>query len=221
MAILTIQRDWGVGPSIVRVTTSDNYATITAAGYLLAQASVVNSINFGAFQWSPTDYVLISYLGGEGFFTADTTVNNTFVAAGSQILSTSLLVTSAQFETIYTAGIQVVPTGGAHTIVVPTFVGVEYDYLTAQYTAGGAVSLQWSTAAPVNAGGTNATATVAAATINGYTASEFFTIAPATSVTTALSVNMGLWLVSATQNFATGSGSFKLTVNYRVIPTAA
>ena len=221
MAILSIQRDWGVGPSIVRVTTSDTYATITANGYLTAQASNINSLNFGAFQWLPTDSVLVSYSNGEGFFTADTTVNSTFVAAGSQILSTSLVVTSAQFKTIYTAGLQVVPSGGAHTIIVPTFVGVEYDYLTAQYTGGGAVSLQWSTAAPVNAAGTNATATVAAATINGYTESEYFTIASAAAVTTALSVNMGLWLVAATGNFATGAGTFKLNVNYRVIPTSA
>ena len=221
MPITSISRDWGPNPCIVRVVTTDTYATITANGYLTAQAANINSLNFGAFQWSSTDYVLISYAGGEGLFTPDFTVNNTFVIAGSGMLSTSLLVTSAQFETIYTAGIQVVPSGGAHTIVVPTFVGVEYDYSTAQYTAGGAVSLQWSTAAPVNAAGTNATSTVAAATINGYTASEYFTIAPATSVTTALSVNMGLWLVSATQNFATGSGSFTLNVNYRVIPTTA
>lgn len=80
MAITAISRDWGRDPSIVRIVTTDNLAAITTNGYLTAQANNIESLNFGAFEWSDTDEILISYSDGEGFFTRDAT-NETFVAA--------------------------------------------------------------------------------------------------------------------------------------------
>jgi hypothetical protein len=80
--ILTISRDWGVDPSIVRITTDDNLAAITTTGYLTAQEATIEALNNGAFEWVDTDEILIAYSGGEGFFTRDAT-NNTFVAAPS------------------------------------------------------------------------------------------------------------------------------------------
>jgi hypothetical protein len=80
MAITNIRRDWGVGPSIVRIVTTDNLATITTAGYLTAQEDEIRALNNGDFAWVDTDYVLISYNGGIGFFLRDA-VNATFVAA--------------------------------------------------------------------------------------------------------------------------------------------
>jgi hypothetical protein len=82
MAILTISRDWGVEPCIVRITTSDNLATITTAGYLTNQALIIEALQNGDFEWLPTDVVLIVYNGGEGFFVRDA-VNETFVAAAT------------------------------------------------------------------------------------------------------------------------------------------
>jgi hypothetical protein len=82
MAILTISRDWGVEPSIVRITTDDNLAAITTAGYLTAEAADIEAIQNGDFEWVDSDVALIVYDGGEAFFTRDA-VNETFVAAAT------------------------------------------------------------------------------------------------------------------------------------------
>lgn len=79
MAITTITRDFADDPNIVRIVTTDTLATITTAGYLTAQAATIALINHGAFEWVATDYVLISYSGGIGFFTVDLTTE-AFVA---------------------------------------------------------------------------------------------------------------------------------------------
>lgn len=78
MPITTISRDWGVSPSVVRVVTTDNLATITSAGYLGTQVDEILSINRGPFEWADSDIVAIVYDGGEDFFTRDA-ANNTFV----------------------------------------------------------------------------------------------------------------------------------------------
>jgi hypothetical protein len=71
MPIIAISRDWGTSPSIVRIECTDSFAEITALGYLKSQASTINILNKGAFQWAPSDLVAIDYLDGEGFFTRD------------------------------------------------------------------------------------------------------------------------------------------------------
>lgn len=76
--ITSISRDWGVSPSIVRVTTDDNFATITTAGYITAQLANIVRINFGAFEFVSGDLAAIQYNGGEDFFTINL-VTNTFV----------------------------------------------------------------------------------------------------------------------------------------------
>jgi hypothetical protein len=78
MGIETISRDWGVSPSIVRVTTTDNLATITTAGYITNQEQDINDINHGDFEWADGDLIAIDYNGGEDYFTRDA-VNNTFI----------------------------------------------------------------------------------------------------------------------------------------------
>jgi hypothetical protein len=79
MAITAITRDFANDPNIVRIITTDNLATITTAGYLTAQQANIRLLNNGDFQWVATDYVLIAYSGGIGFFTPDLTTE-TFVA---------------------------------------------------------------------------------------------------------------------------------------------
>ena len=68
MAILSIVRDYGTNPSIVRMTTNDSYATMTAAGYLASQMADFNAINGGAFQFNASDMILCYYPGGFQFF---------------------------------------------------------------------------------------------------------------------------------------------------------
>src|SRR5271156_805842 len=96
--IIEISRDWGPNPCIVRIITLDSLATITTPGYLTAQATQINSINFGAFQWSPTDIALIAYAGGEGFFRVDPLVNFDFTPLNST--ATSIVISNAQLLTM-------------------------------------------------------------------------------------------------------------------------
>lgn len=81
MAITEISRDWGVRPSLVRITTTDGLAAITANGYLNTQTENIESINHGEFVFKDGDLVAIFYDGGEGMFTHDES-NATFVSAG-------------------------------------------------------------------------------------------------------------------------------------------
>ena len=73
MAITSIVRDYGVSPSIVRITSSDDYATINAAGYLTSQAANIQLANNGQFEWTLSDTALVWYqndfgLGAWAFF---------------------------------------------------------------------------------------------------------------------------------------------------------
>lgn len=69
MAIINLKRDYGVDPCIVRMQSTDSYATIITAGYLDTQMPAYNAINGGAFQWFPTDVILAYYQTGWAFFT--------------------------------------------------------------------------------------------------------------------------------------------------------
>ncbi|MFB1501512.1 hypothetical protein [Thiocapsa sp. N5-Cardenillas] len=79
MTILSISRDWGTTPSIVRITDSANLSTITATGYVFEQSPVIEAIQKGEFEWAPTDEVLISYADGKGYFTYNP-LTGTFIA---------------------------------------------------------------------------------------------------------------------------------------------
>lgn len=73
MSILSIVRDYGTNPSIVRMTTDDSYTTMTTAGYLTSQMPAFNQVNSGPFQFADTDMVLCYYPGGFQFFTLNAT----------------------------------------------------------------------------------------------------------------------------------------------------
>ena len=86
MAITSILRNFVGDPNTVTIVTDDTLATITTAGYVTAQATNIELLNNGEFQWQDTDIVLISYASGIAFFTYDS-VNADFIAnpvAGSK-----------------------------------------------------------------------------------------------------------------------------------------
>lgn len=82
MAILSISRDWGVEPSLVRITTTDDLTEITTTGYLNTVQSEIEALNNGDFQWNEGDAVLITYEGGINTFTRNS-VTNAFELMGS------------------------------------------------------------------------------------------------------------------------------------------
>lgn len=89
MAITQITTDFtgqdGIAPQIPRIVTTDDLATITAAGYL-------DNVQKQGFTLSPTDVVLINYNNGasSGFFTVSITNGITtlapLVSAGEVVL---------------------------------------------------------------------------------------------------------------------------------------
>lgn len=215
MAILSIQRDWGVGPCIVRITTNDTLATVIASGYLTAQAATINALNFGAFQWAANDYVLMAYNGGEGFFAPDL-VNMAFVPQGA--LSAQVRLTSAQILGMYATPVSIIPSPGTGKLIVvgrSTFV---YLYGTAAYAAGGAIGLEFGNVAHL--AGEAASTTLAAATFNGYAASNTFELTPDNTAVLANSAALGVYLSNATGAFTTGDGTLIANVNYQIVPAA-
>lgn len=212
MSILTITRDWGPNPAIVRVVSNDSLGTITADGYLTAQATTINSLNFGAFQWSPTDYVLISYLGGEGFFLPDL-VNQTFIQQGVQ--TATVLVTSAQIKAMDASPVSIIAAPSSTSYIGISRIIGTYLFGTVQYTGGGAIGLEAGAVAAL--AGPARSNTLAGATFNGYTASEVFELTPTNSDTLAHYLGLGVYLSNNTAPFATGDGTLLMSVNYQVI----
>lgn len=213
MAILKITRDWGPNPSIVRIVTTDSVATITTAGYLTAQATNISNANFGEFQWRDTDYVLIAHSGGVGFFTVDL-VNMSFDTTG--IIASQVELTSAQIKTMYTTPVQVIAAPGVGKKIIVGQNVYTYLFDTAQYTGGGAIGLQWGNTA--NLAGPAASTTLAAATFNGYAASNTFELTPDNTDTLANIENMGVFISNDTAVFATGSGTLLIDIAYQIVP---
>lgn len=79
MAITAISSDFAQDPRTVRITTTDNLATITASGYITDEEDNIKSLNNGEFTFLDSDICIIDYSDGEGLFTVDSN-NNTFVA---------------------------------------------------------------------------------------------------------------------------------------------
>lgn len=69
MPITSINRDNYVGgPSIVRLTTSDDLATSSSSGYLTTQLLNVAALNNGNFDWAIGDMVALFASDGNGVF---------------------------------------------------------------------------------------------------------------------------------------------------------
>lgn len=127
-------------------------------------------------------------------------------------------INAASFQGMYAAPVLLVAAPGTHVaLVVEEFV-LETIYGTTQYTAGGAVGVQYDST--LHAGGAPASATIAAATINGYAANAVVGVQGSlASAAASAVVNKGLYLANATQAFATGDSTFVYHLWYSVVPT--
>jgi len=216
MAITQITRDLSDAPSIVRIVTTDTLATIIANGYVTAQAANIAAIQNGVFQWTTTDFVLIAYSGGEGFFTYDAT-NATFVPA-SGTTQARVTLTAAQIQGMNAAPVAILPALPANmAYIINRIVGV-YTFGTAQYTNGGAIGLEWANTAAL--AGPAASTTLAGATFDAYAASNTFELTPDNTDTLAHIAGAGVWISNNTAAFATGDGTLAININYSVVRVA-
>lgn len=88
--ITNIVREFNLDPNIVGINTTDNLTTITTSGYFSTQSAAVTAINNGAWQWLPSDIVVIYYATNQiGWFTYDSATDS-FVALTSGGLSPTL-----------------------------------------------------------------------------------------------------------------------------------
>lgn len=215
MAITNIARDWGYGPSIVRITSTDTLATVIASGYLAAQADEILALNKGAFDWEDGDIVAIVYSGGKGFFNYNATLQ-TFDPQGPMQAQVNL--TSAQILGMYATPVQIVAAPGVGRIVLPIAYQGTYTHVATQYAAGGVIGLEYGNAA--NLAGPAASSTLAAATFNGYAASNTFVLTVDATDTLANIANQGLFLSNQTAAFTTGDGTLRMNVIYAILASA-
>lgn len=222
MAITNISTDWGIYPRIVRIVSTDTIGVITRPGYLTAQQSNIQAIQNGMFQWTPNDFVAISYNGGKGLFNVDYLVNNTFTPLTNGIYGISLTLTSAQILGAYARPVEFIPAAGPNTMIslVTSVVG-EFNFVSTQYTNGGDFGLQYGNAP--NLAGTRVGNLITAATINGYTADNVFIIDPiaANNQVGLLTnyLNRGIYVSNATAAFTAGNGIITLNANFSIINT--
>jgi len=82
MGITSIKRDWGITPSIVRISTTDTLAAVETTGYLFSQSANIEQINKGAFNWAPSDSVLVYASDGSDIYSVSLDFNSLIPDSG-------------------------------------------------------------------------------------------------------------------------------------------
>lgn len=214
--ITAIKREFDLFPNIVGIVTTDNLATISSANYFSSQLAQVELLNNGVWQWETEDIVLIYYATNQvGFFQYNAATDSFTAVSGTQTQSVSL--TSTQILGMYAAPVLLLPALSAGMMYVIDSVLWDITYGTAQYAAGGAIALQYGST--VDGGGTAATATIAAATLNGVAANTVLAEGPASTLNAAkTAVNgLGIYLSNATAAFTTGNSTAVLTIRFHIV----
>ncbi len=127
-------------------------------------------------------------------------------------------LTAAQFNGMYAAPVVLVAAPGANKMIVVDKVVLNMTFVSAQYAAGGVVAAQYDST--IHGAGSAASATIAAATVNGFAASTGIMVDGAlASVAFTASVNKGIYLSNQTGAFTTGDGTWKIQIWYRTVAT--
>lgn len=212
--ITSIRRDWGDNVTIVRIITTDTLQTALGANYILNQAANIAIANEGAFTWLPTDYVLVSASNGNSpLLSISANFNSLSLITGS--LTVSVPMTTAQWEGMYGAPFLLIPAPSANQLLVVNSSQWRYIENTTSFADGGATQLQYKNT--VHGAGVAASASVAAATINGLSANTTLNVAGVSSIVEANAVGQGIYISNATGAYTTGDGSFIIDVNYNII----
>ena len=214
-------RDWGVQPAIVRMSSTDTYAAISAPGYITAQQANIIAANNGNFEWDLSDTILVWYqnefaVGAWAFFSISSDFSSLIPFSSAR--NASITLSQSQVQAAYAAPQLLVAAPGAGKAIVVTSANVITEVSTA-FSAGGVAIVQYG--ATIHGAGVNAlSATIPAAEINAAS-SQMYSMAPyaATTVTaTSAITGLGLYFSNATAAFAGGAGStVTLNLNYQII----
>lgn len=200
------------------VNSSGNFGTTLSNQTTQAQAQVLTFPDVGA----ATGNVLAA--GGalvSGNFVQASGTSGAVVDSGVSVATSSkvasITLTAAQINALYDTPIQVIAAPGSGKVIIVTGLAWDFVYGSAAFTSGGVVTLQYKNTA--HAGGVLTTTGIAAASITGISANSVLTdTAIPVVATSANTVNQGIYISNATQDFATGTGTTStLSVFYRVI----
>ncbi len=137
----------------------------------------------------------------------------------SPITYVKVAISSSELKTMRVTPKLLVAAGGANTLLVVNFFVFEYKFITAAYTGGGNVFIQWDST--TLAGGLAAAGPVTPATIGMTSTVDCDNIIEKSAQFKAGSttVNKGLYLTNATAAFATGAGTVNIHLYYSVLAT--
>jgi hypothetical protein len=184
--------------------------------------TVGNSLNIGESVALSGDATL-SNTGiitiGAGAVTGSKIANNAvdFAQLAADVSSVTVTtLTSAQLNALFTTSIQLVPAPASGTVLIFDKVVIDYHWSTAVTAGGGPIAVQYSSAA--NGAGIAASASIAAATLNGLSAPALLTAGSVAvaAIDTSLEA-IGLYLGCATGVFTGGGGGATVYTYYKTL----
>lgn len=132
----------------------------------------------------------------------------------------TVTLSAAQIAAMYTTPVQIVAAPGSGKLILIDSILWDIAFVSAQYTAGGAIQAQYGNT--THGAGPAASASIAAATLNGVAASGFIAngSGAATLNAPATVENTAVYMSNATQAFATGDSTVNLYIRYRIVSPA-
>lgn len=208
--------------------TNEAVATVVASGYFNAfQQNLTSGTEAGPLKVG--DVMHIHGNDANGMYVVTSVTTNvtvaTYAAIGSinsaQVVDTLIQhvqvdLTLAEFIAMYTTSQEIVAAPGANQKLILHRAALWIDYGGTVLADGGAIHVQYDSTA--NGAGVKATNTLAAATLISATADTSFGFTPVdTTLVDSTSLNKGLYLAAATQDFTGGTGSvYKVDAWYSV-----
>jgi hypothetical protein len=207
--------------------STDAFVSVPANGgisnTLLSGDIIVGNVSNVATAVAMSGDATISNTGvltiGSSAITTSKINNNavTFAKLATSVLqSATVTLTAAQIQALYDTPVLLVAAQGAGTMVVIDSINWDITFVSAQYTAGGAIQAQYGNT--VHGAGPAASGSIAAATLNAVAAStELSQGGTALVVAKTAASNVAVYLSNATADFATGDSTASLTVRYHVV----
>jgi hypothetical protein len=129
-------------------------------------------------------------------------------------------LTAAQINGMYATPVQILAAPGSGKLILIDSILWDIAFVSAQYAAGGAIQAQYGNT--IHGAGSPASASIAAATLNGVAASGFIAngSGAATLNAPATVENTAVFLSNATAAFTTGDSTVTLYVRYRIVSPA-